>query len=89
MSVNDTLLGAIAMACLVIALFFFRFWRSSRDRFFLLFSVSFLIEGLNRLAMALSDGLREDAPEHYLLRLLAYGLIVAAILGKNWPARRQ
>ena len=32
------LLGAIAMGCAVASLFFFRFWRNTRDRFFLLFA---------------------------------------------------
>ena len=32
MTVTDMLTGAIAMASTVIALFFLRFWRSTRDR---------------------------------------------------------
>ena len=31
----------------------------------------------------------EDTPLHYLVRLLAYGLILWAILEKNLPARRR
>jgi len=38
---NQLLLGAIAMACLTISLFFLRFWQKSRDRFFLFFAASF------------------------------------------------
>ena len=34
--------GAITMGSLVIALFFLRFWRSSGDRFFIYFALSFL-----------------------------------------------
>jgi hypothetical protein len=79
---NDILTGAITMASLVIALIFLRFWRNTGDRFFLYFSLSFLIEGLHRLYAAL-DNNSEDAPLHYLIRLLAYGLILWAILEKN------
>lgn len=85
---NDILTGAITMASLVIALFFLRFWRNTGDRFFLYFSLSFLIEGLHRLYSALNNDV-EDTPLHYLIRLLAYGLILWAILEKNLPSRRR
>ncbi len=85
---TDLLTGAITMASLVIALFFLRFWRNTGDRFFLYFAASFLIEGLHRLYSALQDAGGEDSPLHYLIRLLAYGLILWAILEKNLPRRR-
>ena len=80
--------GAITMGSLVIALFFLRFWRDSRDRFFLYFALSFFIEGVHRLYSALHDAGGEDSPLHYLIRLLAYGLILWAILEKNLPKTR-
>ncbi len=86
---NDLLTGAISMGSLVIALFFLRFWRDSNDRFFLWFSLSFLIEGLHRAYSALHDAGGEDSPLHYLIRLLAYGLILWAILEKNLPRGRD
>lgn len=82
---NDIMTGAIAAASLVIALFFLRFWRNTRDRFFLYFSMSFAIEGVHRLYSAVHDNGGEDSPLHYLIRLLAYGLILWAILEKNLP----
>jgi hypothetical protein len=87
MSMNDLIAGAVCMGSLLIALFFLRFWRDSRDRFFLYFSASFFIEGLHRLYSALHDAGGEDSPLHYLIRLLAYGLILWAILEKNLPQR--
>jgi hypothetical protein len=84
---NDILAGAIVMASLVIALFFLRFWRNTGDRFFLYFSLSFAIEGVHRLYSALRDSNGEDSPLHYLIRLLAYGLILWAILEKNLPRK--
>lgn len=84
---TDLLTGAITMASLVIALFFVRFWRNTRDRFFLYFAASFFIEGLHRVYSALNDAGGEDSPLHYLIRLLAYGLILWAILEKNLPRR--
>lgn len=82
---NEILAGAIAMASIVIALFFLRFWRDAGDRFFLYFALSFLIEGVHRLVSTMMLEMHEDEPLHYLVRLLAYGLILWAILEKNWP----
>jgi uncharacterized protein DUF5985 len=80
---NAALLGAIAMASLVAALFFLRFWRDTKDRLFLFFSISFLVEGLNRFALAMVSDPNEDQPFFYVVRFLSFLLIVAAILDKN------
>jgi len=86
---HHLLAGTIAMASIIIALFFLRFWRASGDRFFLYFALSFAIEGLHRVYAALRDGGGEDSPLHYLIRLLAYGLILWAILEKNLPRKKR
>jgi len=86
---NQMLIGAIAAASLAAGLFFFRFWRTTRDRFFLLFALSFWIEGANRVLLYESAGLDDDAPVYYVIRLLAYGLILAAIIDKNRGPRRR
>jgi 4-hydroxybenzoate polyprenyltransferase len=80
---NAALLGAIAMASLVAALFFLRFWRDTKDRLFLFFAISFLVEGLNRFALAMVSDPNEDQPFFYVVRFLSFLLIVAAILDKN------
>lgn len=77
------LLGAISMESLVAGLFFLRFWRDTRDRFFLFFAVSFLIEGVNRAALALTIDPNEGRPFFYFVRFLSYLLIVIAIIYKN------
>lgn len=83
---NEILIGAIAMSCVVVALFFLRFWKTTDDKFFLFFAISFLIEAVNRLALALFFDLAEASPAYYLVRLVSYGFIIVAILEKN---RRQ
>jgi len=85
--VNAILVGAIGTLSLVAALVFLHYWKSTRDRFFLFFSLSFLLEGVNRIAIYESVGLNEDAPGYYLVRLVAYGLILAAIVDKNRRSR--
>jgi hypothetical protein len=84
---NSLLSGGIATASIIAGVFFLRYWRSTRDRFFLYFAASFLIEGVNRFVLYVSVGLQEDAPGYYLIRLVAYGLIVMAIVGKNRERR--
>ena len=87
-SLGPFLLGAIAMGCAVASLFFFRFWRNTRDRFFLWFGCSFLIEAVNRAIFALSGVRQEEAQLYYLIRLGSYVLILWAIIEKNLPRRR-
>jgi hypothetical protein len=77
------LLGAIAMASFVAGTFFLRFWRRTGDRFFLLFAVSFFLEGVNRAALALSEHPSDGAPVFYGVRLVAFLLILITIADKN------
>jgi hypothetical protein len=84
---NQLLMGAIAVASLIAGLFFFRFWRPTRDRFFLYFALSFWIEAANRVALGLLVGAEEDGAVFYSIRVLAYGLILLAIWHKNQPRR--
>ena len=78
------LLGALAMGYVISSLFFLRFWRSSGDRLFLYFALSFLTEAINRTAFALGEYARDDSPLYYGIRLLSYLLILWAILEKNF-----
>ncbi|MGD9765134.1 MAG: DUF5985 family protein [Candidatus Binatia bacterium] len=80
---SQILLGAIGMASLTAALLFVRFWRTTRDRFFLFFAASFFIEGFNRFLLGLYGSPSEDTPLFYLIRLCAFLLIAAAIIDKN------
>lgn len=75
--------GAIVMGYGVAGLFFLRFWRETRDRLFLIFSLAFWILGIQRLALVLSPLIGEDQTWLYLLRLLGFVLILAAIVDKN------
>jgi hypothetical protein len=81
--VNQFLMGGIAVGSLVAGLFFFRFWLHTRDRFFVFFALSFWIEAANRCAMILFSEPNEGEPGYYVVRLVAYGLILAAIIDKN------
>jgi uncharacterized membrane protein HdeD (DUF308 family) len=82
--IEGFLLGVISTASLCAGLFFLRFWRKTRDRLFLAFAVSFFIEGVNRVAFLTLSRPNEGSPVIYLVRLLAFLLILTAIIGKNY-----
>ena len=84
--IEGFLLGIIVTSSLTAAGFFLRFWRQTRDTFFLWFAAAFLIEGLNRLAFLFVERPSEGNPLIYIVRLVAFLLIVAAIGFKNREA---
>jgi hypothetical protein len=84
-AVSSVLLGAVAMASLVAALFFLRFWRQTRDSFFLLFAIAFGVDAAMRFVLGLSHVAAEQEPLFYSARLITFGLIIVAIIQKNRP----
>jgi hypothetical protein len=81
--------GATTLAYLAASLFFLRFWRDARDRLFALFAMAFAALGLNRLLLSLVAEPHEGRTWFFVVRLLAYLLILAAVLDKNRAARRR
>jgi hypothetical protein len=78
------LLSGVLITCQAIAgLFFFRFWYSSRDRLFAMFAAAFWLLALQRLLLSLTRSVFEDQALFYLLRLLAFLVIIVAIVDKN------
>ena len=71
------------MACLTIALFFLRFWRQTRDRLFVVFAAAFALLMVERLMLATVSASHEMAPYIYLVRLVAFALIMGAVVDKN------
>ena len=80
---NQFFLGAIAALMVVAGVIFLRSWRQTGDRLFLYFSLAFLIEGVNRTALAFSANPREGDPFFYLVRVGSFLLILYAIWEKN------
>jgi hypothetical protein len=87
--VNQFLLGALVMASVVAGLFFLRFWRKTRDRLFAIFAVAFWLLGINWLALSFTRPDAEFRPAIYVIRLLAFALIIFAILEKNRRASER
>jgi hypothetical protein len=75
--------GAVTLGFVVAGLFFLRFWSRTRDGLFLAFALAFWLLGLNQALIALTDIPVEERSWLYLLRLAAFGLIIASIWMKN------
>jgi hypothetical protein len=80
--------GALAMACGTSALFFLRHWSATRDRLFAFFAVAFAVMALNWVSLAFIDPGKELRHTLYLLRLLAFVLIMVGIIDKNRRSSR-
>jgi uncharacterized membrane protein HdeD (DUF308 family) len=78
------LLGVIVTSSMTAGIFFLKFWKHTRDSLFLAFGLAFIIEGLNRIAVLTVAHPNEGSPWIYLVRLLAFLLILTAILRKNY-----
>jgi hypothetical protein len=71
------------MAAFIAGTFFLRFWRTTGDRLFLFFAASFWLEAVSRAVLAFAASPKEADPQLYLLRCVAYGLILVGIWDKN------
>lgn len=83
MMLNQFFAGAATVSLLIIALFFLRFWKRTRDRLFLFFAGSFAFLMIERIVRACMSVETEWAPYVYTLRLIAFVLIIVAIIDKN------
>jgi len=80
---NMVVTGCITMGFAVAGLFFLRFWYETRDRLFVFFSTSFFILAASRAAMG-SINLRDSNGDYlYWVRLVAFSIILIAIVDKN------
>jgi hypothetical protein len=75
--------GAVTLGYLVGALFFVRFWRKSGERLFLMFAISFGLLALNQFLAFALDVISEPYSFVYGIRVLAFLLIIIAIVEKN------
>ncbi len=83
----EFMLGGLVMGCFVAGLFFLRFWRKTRDRLFAIFAVAFSLLGANWLLLAFTEQ-DEINTWYYAVRLVAFVLILYAIIDKNRVVRR-
>lgn len=78
------LLGVVATALLTAAMFFFAYWRRSRDVLFLSFAIAFAMEAFNDASLLGSAHPNDASRWYYFVRLLSFLIILAGILKKNY-----
>ena len=74
--------GLVTMGYLTLGLFFLKFWRRTRDAFFAMFACAFWLLAADQLASPAAATAREYGWVS-LLRLVAFVLIIIAIVRKN------
>lgn len=79
----EFLSGLVTSGYLVAAAFFARFWIKTRDRLFLAFAGAFVLFALNQALVGLFRVTTEPESLVYVLRILGFVVILAAILDKN------
>ena len=79
----EFLSGAVVLGYLVAAAFFLSFWRKTSDRLFLAFGAAFVLFALNQLLSYALTVVSEPTSMIYVLRILGFLLIIAAIVDKN------
>jgi Ca2+/Na+ antiporter len=90
MTLDVFLGGCIFTMCLGIGLFQLRFWVRTRDRLFLGFALAFFLLAVNRIALTLTTttDVNEGRLSLYVIRLVAFVIILLSIIDKNRAARR-
>lgn len=75
--------GAVVMGFAVAGLLFLSYWRRTRQKLFLTFAASFFLLSANQLWLTLTEIPAEERSPLFLMRLLAFGLIIVAIIQSN------
>lgn len=79
----DFLSGVTTMGLLVAGLFFLRFWKRTAEGLFLAFAAAFWLLGIGQALLTFSAVPVEERSWLYLLRLIAFSLILVSIWRKN------
>ena len=77
------------MASAIAGLFFLRFWMKTHDRLFALFAVAFWLMSANWLGVAFIGRDEANVALLYIIRLVAFLLILTGIIDKNRAARAK
>lgn len=80
---DQFLSGAVVMGFAVASLLFLSYWRRTRQSLFLTFAASFFLLAVNYAWLAASDLPAEDRSSLFLVRLIAFALIIVAIAQSN------
>ena len=80
--------GMATMGLLIAGLFFFRFWARTRDRLFAIFGVAFWLIAVTEVFTPPSGINPEPVYYVYILRIIAFLLLIVGIVAKNLEERK-
>jgi hypothetical protein len=72
-----------ATAAFINGVFFWRFWQESRDQLFRMFALAFWLLCASWVILGVFNPTGESRPYGYVLRLLAFLLLIVGIVQKN------
>ena len=80
---NQFLWGALSTLGAIAAVFFWKFWRKTRDSLFLALAAGFGVLALHWLTLGLFNPSSETRQYWYLPRFAAFALILWGVIRKN------
>lgn len=86
-TLNVFLSGFLTAICVVVSLFFLRFYVKTKDRLFVCFASAFLMLGVERVFITVKEISNEKVSEVIVIRIVAFFLILWAIIDKNGRSR--
>jgi hypothetical protein len=80
---NQFLWGALAALSAVAAIFFWKFWKRTRDQLFATFAAGFAVLAVHWVGLGLLNPSREELHYLYVARFVAFALIAWGVIRKN------
>ena len=80
--------GLTTMGFAVTSVFFFRFWSKTRDRLFAMFGIAFFLMAASQVVTHIFGLPEQELFWAYLLRIVAFLLLIAGIVAKNLEQSR-
>lgn len=81
--------GMVTMGFIIAGLFFLRFWRRTKDGLFVAFALAFWLLALNQAFLGLAGDANPNQSWEFLPSLGAFGLLILAILIKNFSGSEK
>jgi hypothetical protein len=82
------LLAVSATAAWITSTIFVRYWRETRDPLFVQFALAFALLGASWAILSVVNPIGDASPYVYGLRLIAFLLIIVAVVVKNREGAR-
>jgi Na+/proline symporter len=86
---NQFLWGVLAALSLVVAVFFWRFWRRTRDAVFVGLAAGFTLLTIHWAALGIVNPNDETRHYLYLVRFFGFLVMIAGVVAKNRSPRRR